>query len=189
MGRRGAAAPADRAHAELGHEPFKVVGELFGGQVVVHLAVDHRRETGIGEARDGHSAVRREVAQRFTHLRRTSGAVEADDVDLHGVERGERSTDLGARQHASGQLDGHLHLDRYLSIDLGHGAAAGVDGCLGAQEVEHGLDDQEIHPALEEPQGLLLVGAGEIRIGDLAKRREFGTRSHAPRDPARVLLS
>ncbi len=46
--RGGAATPADHAYAELGDEPRLVVGQLVGREVVVHLAVDHRRQAGVG---------------------------------------------------------------------------------------------------------------------------------------------
>ena len=88
VGGGGAAAPADRGHAELGDEAVVELGQLLGREVVVHLAVDHRRQAGVGQARDRDRAVGREVAERLAHLGRPGRAVEADDVDLHGVERG-----------------------------------------------------------------------------------------------------
>ena len=112
VGRRRAAAPADGGHAELGDEAVQVLGQALGRQVVVHLAVDDRREAGVGDAGDRDAAGPREVAQRLAHLDRAGGAVEADDVDLHGVEHGQRGADLGAGQHAAGQLDRHLRLQR-----------------------------------------------------------------------------
>ena len=105
---RGAAAPADGGHAELGDEAVQVLGQVLGREVVVHVAVDHRREARIRDAGDGDAAGPRKVAQRLAHLDRAGGAVEADHVDLHGIEHGQRGADLGAGQHAAGQLNGHL---------------------------------------------------------------------------------
>jgi len=87
--RRGAAAPADGGHAELGDEAVQVIGQALGREVVVHLAVDHRREARIRDAGNGDAAGPRKVAQRLAHLDRAGGAVEADDVDLHRIEHGD----------------------------------------------------------------------------------------------------
>ena len=88
-----------------------------GREVVVHLAVDHRGQAGVGQARDRHPAVLGEVAQVLAHLRGPGGAVEADDVGPQGVEGGEGGADLGAQQHAAGQLDGDLDLERHLPAE------------------------------------------------------------------------
>ena len=56
-----------------------------------------------------------EEAQVLTHLHRPGGTVETDHVDAHGLDGSERSIDLRARQHATGELDGDLGLDGDLS--------------------------------------------------------------------------
>ena len=127
VGRRGPAAATDRGDAELGDEAVQVLGQVRGGQVVVHLAVDHRGEAGVGDAGDRDAAGRREVAQSLAHLDRAGGAIEADDVDLHRVEDSQRSADLGARQHAACQLDRDLGLQRDEAVQGHHGAAGAVD--------------------------------------------------------------
>ena len=187
VGRRRPAAPADGGHPEFGHEPVQVLGQVVGREVVVHLAVDHRREARIGDAGDGDAAGRREVAQRLAHLDRSGGAVEADHVDLHGVEHGERGADLGAGQHAAGELDRDLGLERHLPAERHHGAPRAVDGGLHGEQVELGLDQQEVDAALEEAEGLLLVGIAELGVGDVPQRGELGARAHGAGDPARAL--
>ena len=145
--RRGRpAAAADGGDAELGDEPVEVVGELVRRQVVVHPAVDDRRQAGVRQAGDRDPAVGGEVAERLAHLGRAGRAVEPDDVDLHRVERGQRGRDLGARQHPAGQLDRHLHLQRHLAADLGHRLLAGVDDGLGRQQVEDGSTSRRSTP-------------------------------------------
>ena len=182
--RRGPAAPADGRDAELGHEAVQVLGQVLGGEVVVHLAVDHRREAGVGDAGDRDAAGRRQVAQGLAHLDRTGGAVEADDVDLHGVEHGERGADLGAGQHAAGQLDRHLDLQRHPAVEGDHGPPGAVDGRLDREQVEQGLDEEEVDAALEEAERLLLVGVAELGVGDLPERGELGARPHGAGHPA-----
>ena len=96
----GAAAAADDLHAEVADEAALVLGQLVGREVVVHLPLDHRREAGVGQAGDRHAGVLAEVAEVLAHLGGPGGAVDADDVGPHGVERGEGGADLGAREHA-----------------------------------------------------------------------------------------
>ena len=182
--RGGPAAPTDGRDAELGHEAVQVLGQVLGREVVVHVAVDHRREARIGDAGDGDAAGPRQVAQRLAHLDRSGGAVEADDVDLHGVEHGERGADLGAGQHAAGQLDRHLGLQRHPAVEGDHGAPGAVDGGLDREQVELGLDQEEVDAALEEAERLLLVGVAELGVGDVPEGGELGARPHGACHPA-----
>ena len=68
----------------------------------------------------------------------------------HGVERGERGADLGAGQHAAGELDGDLHLDRHLAADRRHGPAAADHRGLAAEQVELRLDEEQVDAAVEQ---------------------------------------
>ena len=103
------------------------------------------------------------------------------------LEHGEGRPDLGAGQHATGQLDRDLDLDRDDPVEGDHGPAGAVDGGLGRKEVEDRLDQEEVDAALEEPEGLLLVGVPQVGVGDLAQGGEFGARSHAAGHPARAV--
>ena len=187
MGRGGPAAPADDGHAELGHEAVQVLRQVLGREVVVHQAVDHRREARIRDAGDGDAAGPRKVAQRLAHLDRARGAVEADHVDLHRIEHGERGADLGAGQHAAGQLNGHLRLQRDVAVQCDHGAPGAVHGGLDRQHVELRLNEQEVDAALEQPERLLLVGVAELGVRDVPERGELRARPHGARHPARPL--
>ena len=115
------------------------------------------------------------------------GAVEADHVDLHGVEHGQRGADLGAGQHAAGQLDRHLRLQRDVAVERDHGPPGAVDRGLDREQVELGLDEQEVDAALEQPERLLLVGVAELGVGDLPERGELRARAHGAGHPARPL--
>ena len=66
----GAAAAADDLDAELGDEPGLGLEQALGREVVVHLAVDHRRHAGVGQRRDRHAGVLGEVAEVLAHLAR-----------------------------------------------------------------------------------------------------------------------
>ena len=184
----GAAAAADDAHAEVLHEPGLVLAQLLRREVVVHLPVLHRRHAGVGQAGDRHAGVLAEVAEVLAHLGRSGGAVDADDVGAHRVERGEGGADLGAGEHRAGDLHGHLHLDRQLLAGGGHRPAAGDHRRLGAEEVELGLDEEQVDAALEQSAGLDLVGVAQFGEADLAERRELGARAHGAGDEAAVAV-
>ena len=96
----GAAAAADDAEAvaldeiaehvaerlRLGREDRLAVGALVG-------------DAGVRDAVDRRRAVLAEEAHGVAHVLRAGRAVEADDVDVERLERGQRGADVGAEQH------------------------------------------------------------------------------------------
>ena len=111
----GAAATADDVEPELGDETLVRVGERLGREVVVLAPVDDGREPGVGQAREEGARVLREVPEVLGHLRRAGRAVQADDVGVHRLERGERGADLGTEEQAAGGLDRDLDHHRDLA--------------------------------------------------------------------------
>ena len=101
-------------------------------------------------------------AERLVHLDGTRGAVHADDVGLHRLERAQCRADLGAEQHPAGELDGHLHLDRHLAPGVLHGTAARLYRRLGLEHVVDRLDQEQIDAAVEKPAREHLIGVPEI---------------------------
>ena len=158
--------------------------ELVRLEVVVHLAVDHRREPGVGQARHRSGGVGGQVSQGLEHLRGPRGAVEPDDVDVHGLEGDQGGAHLGTRKHRPGQLDGDLALDGEAHPGTTHGPARTVDGRLGLEEIEHRLHQDQVGAALDERGRLLLVGVPQVGVADLAERRELGARTDAARHPS-----
>ncbi len=150
----------------------------------MHLAVDHRGQAGVGQARQRHAGGGAEVAEVLVHLRRPGGAVDAEDVGAHGVEGGEGGGDLGAGQHATGELHGHLDLEGDGAAGGGHGPPAGDDGRLGLEQVEDRLDQQQVDAAGQQPPGLDLVGVAQLGEADVAERRELGAGADGAGDPA-----
>ena len=155
--RSRAAAPAHDAHSVLGDESFQMVRELFRGEVVVHGAVYDRGESGIGLDGDGQPAVMGQVPDGFSHLGRPRRAVEPHHVRAHGIESAQRRSDLGAGQHTSGQLDGHLHLEWHAPSGCDHRALAGVQSSFGLEQVVDGFYDQEIDSACQKASRLFGV--------------------------------
>ncbi len=170
FGRRAAAAADDR-HAHLGDEPGVELGEFGGREVVVHLAVDHRRQAGVGQTADRDVAVGGEVAEVLAHLPRPGSAVEAEDVGTHGCERGDGRARLGAGEHATGLFDGDLHLDGNDAPGGRHRPSHADHGRLGLQQVLHGLDDEEIDTAGEEAAGGDLVAVAHRVEANPPERR------------------
>ena len=137
----------------------------------MHLAVDHRRQAHVGQARDRHGGVGRQVPQVLVHLGRPGGAVEPEDVGPHGAEGAERGADLGAEQHRAGLLHRDLELERDRAPERRHGPPGADDRGLGGQQVEVGLRDEQVDAALEQAPGHDLVGVAQLDEADLAQRR------------------
>ena len=78
--RSGPTAAANDIDAELGHKARVVVGKLLRGEVVMHLALDHRRQAGVRQARQREAGMGAQVAEVLSHLCRAGGAVEPDHV-------------------------------------------------------------------------------------------------------------
>ncbi len=183
LGRRAAAA-ADDPHAEVADEPRQMVGQVFGRQVVVRASVDDAREASVGEHRDRHAGVLRQVSQVLGHLAGACRAVEPEDVGLQRSERDERGADLAADEHAARRLHRHLQLHRDAPALRRHRSASADHGCLRLQEVVTGLDEQEIHAALEQPARHHLIRVAQRDERDVAERRELRPRPHRAGDPS-----
>ncbi len=187
VGRGGAAAAADDRHAQFTHELAMEFGQLIGGEVVVHGPVDHRGQSGVGLAADRDRGLGRQVTQGLEHLGGPGRAVEADHVDVHRRKGDQRGSDLGTREHGAGELDGDLHLDGHLPARSGHGTTDAVDGRLCLQQVEHGLDDEQVDAPLEEGCRLVPVRIPEVGVADLAEGRELGPGPEVAGHPTRVV--
>ena len=96
----------------------------------------------------------------------------------------ERGADLGPRQHAARELDGHLALQRDVAVQGDHGAPGAVDGRLDREHVELGLDQEQVGPALQQSERLLLVGGAELGVGDVPERGELRAGPHGAGHPA-----
>ncbi len=156
-----------------------------GGEVVVHLAVDHRRQAGVGDAGDRHAGVLGEVAEVLAHLDRAGGAVDADDVGLasrRGRRGRRRSRCPGSMRPVSSMVT--CTWSGTSRPAARHGPAAADHGRLGAEQVEQGLDDEQVDAALEEPGGLHLVGVAQLGEADLAERGELGAGARSSRRQA-----
>ena len=116
VGRRGAAAAADDRDAVALDELTQGVGQRPGLLGEDRLAVGAlEREAGVGYAVHRHRAELAEEADRVAHVLGAGGAVEADDVDLERLQRGQHRADVGAQEHLAAlgqQRDAALDRDR-----------------------------------------------------------------------------
>jgi hypothetical protein len=185
---RGAAAPADDVDAELAREPVVRLGELVGREVVVRLPVDDRRQARVRQGRQERARVLRQVPEVLGHLARARRAVQPDDVGPQRLERGERGADLGANQHAAGQLHRHLHHQRHLTARLRHGAPGRDDGGLALEQVVDRLHQEHVDAPGEQALDLRLVAVAQLGEADGAQRGELGAgtdRADHPAGPVR----
>ncbi|CAB4766994.1 unannotated protein [freshwater metagenome] len=185
----GAAAAAHHADTELGNVAQVVLGESLGREVVVGPAVNHRREPGVGHHTDRHRAVLRQVAHVLLHLARAGGAVDAEHVRLHRREGCDGSADLGADEHATRRLDGDLDLYGDRSTGKCHRAPAADHGGLHLQQVHRGLDQEQVHTAVEERAGLFRVRIAQHGEGDVTEAGQFGARADRAGDISRPAVA
>src|SRR6185312_3119415 len=99
VGRRAAAAADDR-HAEALDELAQDLGQRLGLLGEDRLAVGALQgQAGVGDAVHRHRAVLAEEADGVAHVLGAGGAVQAERVDLQGLQRGEDGADVGPEQH------------------------------------------------------------------------------------------
>src|SRR5262245_8081390 len=108
MGRCSSTTAADDVRAEVIREVDKLRGETFRRLVIVHLAIDYGRQTGVWKHGDRQRRILADVANALRHVLWTSAAVHSDNVDRKRRERGQSRGDLGAVEH------GPKHFDRDL---------------------------------------------------------------------------
>ncbi|CAA9415474.1 MAG: hypothetical protein AVDCRST_MAG64-2611 [uncultured Phycisphaerae bacterium] len=123
-----------------------------------------------------------EEADGVAHVLGARGAVQADDVDLEGLERGEHGGDVRAQEHlaAVGQ-QGDGDLDRQRPPDVREGLAGAEDGGLDLEDVLRRLDHDQVGAALGETARLLLEDSDEVAEADAAERGVVGRGQEAGR--------
>ena len=192
LGRRAAAA-TDDVHAEIEHELAQRLGERSWSHRVQRAAPVVDGQAGVGNTVHRRAGVLAQVADGIAHQVRAGGAVEPDDVDVHRLERRERTAIVGAEQHAPGGIERDRALDRHLSARDTHGVPGCKDLRLHLEHVLARLEDQQIRAALE--QTLRLVAKRKLQLGlrQLAQLGVLGRRQesrwpHGPGDEPRPAI-
>src|SRR5205823_5309090 len=178
----GAAAAADDVDAELRDELGQVARHLLGRGGVDLAVVDVERQAGVGDHADLAAAVLAEEADRLAHVLRAGAAVEADHVDAgQRLQRGHYRLDLGAEEHPAGEVVEDLGLDGDAAAELAAEAVDAGDGGLQLEDVDLGLDDEEVGAPLGEPPGLLVEDVNQLPVGNLRQGGVVGGGEHAGR--------
>ena len=101
------------------------------------------------------------------------------------------AVDIGAEQHATGRIERDLRLDRQIDLGLVEGFVDAGDGGFDLEDVLRGFDQQHIHAAADQTDGLLAEDVGEFIEGDVGEfgvvgRGQFAGGSDGAGDEARL---
>ena len=129
------------------------------------LAADVFRHAGIRETGDLLGAIVAQIPDGIVHFLGSGGAVEADYLNVVGLQDGESRADLGPDQHGSHTFDRHLHHHREKFAGLAHRQLDAGDGRFSLQDVLAGLD---------QSQGLVPQGFEHGVVANMAERRQLG---------------
>ena len=168
FGSRPTASAHDR-DIVLGHEFKQVFRKRFGLERINGLTIHVERQSRVGDARNGQRGIFAEDADGLAHVLGAGGTVEADDVDAHAFEDGERGVDVGAEQHAAGRVERDLRLDRQIDLSLVEGFVDAGDGGFDFEDVLRGFDEEQVHAAADQTDGLFAEDIGEFVEGDVGK--------------------
>ena len=184
MLRRCSAASAHDADAEVLHE----LGECFGhrGRLErIHRFADARveRQTGVRDHRQRERRVLGEIANRLAHVLGPGGAVEPDDVNAERFESRHGAGDVGAEEHAAGDVERDLGLERDAAAELLEQLFDSGDGGFDLEDVLRRLDEEEVDAPFYKVLGLVVEIPGELVEGDVAEggigaRGEHARRAH-----------
>ncbi len=102
---------------------------------------------------------------------RAGGTIQADDVNRQFLENGDGGVGIRAEEHPPGGVERDLGLDRQPVPGFGEGQGHAVDGGFDFEDVLRGFDQDQIHAALNQADGLIAENVGqfvELQV------REFG---------------
>ena len=164
VGIGGATASADDVDQSLGDVLLHLHGHLNRCLVIAAEAVGESR---IGVARDVVGGTCGKALEVGLHLCGTERAVQSHREDIGMAHRGEERVEGLSREGApSGIGDGHREHDGQALAHALHHAFGSIDGRLGIERVEDGLDEQRIHAALDEGLHLFVIGFHQFIVGD-----------------------
>ena len=129
----GATTSTHCGDAVVSDKASEVLGETFGGEVVVHLAVNDAGQSRIRQTRQGNGRGVRQRAQWLVHFYRPGGAVKTQHVNAHRKQGGNGRPNFRAGQHAPSEFDRHLCLNRHDAPVSHHRSVARRDGGLAGE--------------------------------------------------------
>ena len=119
----------------FGYKFIQVIRERFGLERINGLTIHIQRKSRVWDARHGERGIFAEDADGLAHVLGARGAVEADDVNAHAFEDGERGGHIGAEQHAPGRVERDLRLNRQIDLSLVEGFVNACDGGLDFEDI------------------------------------------------------
>ena len=111
------------------------------------------------------------------------------DVDVVGLQGGERRANFGAQQHRAGFLQRDLHLHGQALPCFRHRVEHADGRDLRLQQVLRRLDEQDVHAAFNQRQRLLFVGGHHLVETDVPERGQLGRRPHGACHKTRMVFS
>src|SRR6185437_5496331 len=111
--------------------------------------------------------------------------VQADDLAVVGLQRGLHRANLGAQQHGAVFLQRNLRLHRHALAGLFHGIECSGYSDLGLQNVLASLNQQDVHPAVNQAKHLIEVRLPHRVKADVSQRGKFCSRPNRSGDVAR----
>ncbi len=167
--RRGATAPAHDVHETARGVFLHEVGRLARRLVVFAEGV---RQAGVGVRAHVRIGDARQFLDVRPELLRAERAVETNHRGAgvaHGIP--ERLDRLPGQRAAGGVGDRAGHHDRQVEAEFVEYLAHSEERRLGVQRVEDRLDQDQVHPALDECTGRFRVGRRQLVEADVAETR------------------
>ena len=179
MDGRRAAAPPDDIEQSLPQIAVDRLGHPLRRLVVAAEAV---REPGIRMRRHGAFGHGGEPGHVRLHLLGPEAAIESDRQQARMRDGRIESLDRLPRKRASARIGNRpRNHDRDRNAALGAQPLDRKQGRLRVQRVEHGLDEQDVGPAVDEAPRLLVIGFGEL----VESHRPVARIVHVGRDGGR----
>ena len=111
------------------------------------------------------------------HFGRTSGAVDAEDIGLHGTDCSEGCTNFRTDQHASGCFHCDLHLNRDFASFGNHRPTTCDHRGFDLQKIHARFNQEEIGTTNDEATCLFDVGITKFCKTNVSEARQLGAWS------------
>ena len=162
----GATAAAYDVHQSLVHNLCHLGRHRLRSLVVEPHGVG---QAGIGIDADIIRRGLRQLPEEGHHLAGTERTVQAERENIVGADTCQECLQRLPAQRASGEVaDRGAHHDGQVTAESAVQLLAGINGGLGIQRVEDGLDDEGVYPTPDERLSLFGVGIEEFIIGQVA---------------------
>src|SRR5579863_2406237 len=184
----GSATAAHDADTVVLHKMLVILGQLFRLQFVNRMTTHILRESGVGQYRNVLGGVRAQKTDGIVHFDRPGGAVQADDIHIERLERGERGADFCSQQHRPGGFERDLNRDREALASLLHGFEYAGQRSFGLEQVLRSLDQQNIDAAFDQRTDLLQIARNHVVKLNVSERRQLGSRPNRSSHKTRLVF-